>query len=397
MTILSEDVDWQDVLAYEAFGEVIVSTAPPPVREQDRPSDHKAGEWTEADSVRTAAWISERYEIDLGVQTIEQAVVSAARRRTIHPVRDYFRSLTWDGTQRLPTLFTRYFGTPPSDYASAIGIRFFISAVARIEDPGCKADNLIVLEGKQGIGKSTAVKLLAVTPDWFSETGIVLGDKDSYQNLRGKWLYELAELASIRSARDVERYKAFLSTTIDSYRPSFGRRRADFPRQTVFIGTTNDTEYLNDRSGNRRFWPIHCTNIDLEGLKRDCDQLWAEAVTRYECHEAWHVDSAELARLCDEQQSEREQVDPWLQLVEAWLLDPTVPDPSLDAKTRLDLSRGVTTTEVLLGAIEMRKSDIDRTSETRAGQILRQLGFDPRQVRESGERVRRYVVPVAAE
>lgn len=390
MTILSEDTAWRDVLAYNAFAEVIVSTAPPPVRDQDRPMTHVAGEWSEADSVRAAAWLSERYGIDVSVQTVEQAVMSVARRRTIHPVQDYLHSLKWDGIQRLPTMFAKYFGASQSEYTLAIGVRFMISAVARIEQPGCKADNLIVLEGKQGIGKSTAVKSLAVTPDWFSETGITLGDKDSYQNLRGKWLYELAELASIRSARDIERYKAFLSTTVDSYRPSFGRRRADFPRQTVFIGTTNDTEYLNDRSGNRRFWPIHCTSVDLEGIKRDRDQLWAEAVTRYECHEAWHVDSVELARRCEEQQAEREQPDPWLPLIEDWLRRYLVQDENPDGKVLLSVSRGVTTTEVLLGAIEMRKGDIDRTAETRAGQILRQLGLTPRQVREAGDRVRRY-------
>ncbi len=382
LTILGCHPNWDSVLAYDAFTESIVSTRPPPVREHDRPTEHHAGEWTEADSVRTSGWLAEQYRVDFGVQLIEQAVTSVARKCIVHPVREYLRSLEWDGTVRLLTWLARYLGAEQTPYTSAIGTRFLVSAIARVEKPGCKADYLLVLEGPQGIGKSTVVALLARRPEWYSDTGIVLGDKDSYQNLRGKWIYEFAELASVKSARDVERYKAFLSSPVDSYRPSFGRRRVDFPRQTVFIGTTNEAQYLADKSGNRRFWPVRCSRIDLPGLERDCDQLWAEAVVRYSQGEVWHVDHLDLAQQCAEEQDARTVPDDWETIVGRWLEAPTIPvEGSRNERDRVSLEVGVTTADVLLGGLGLRPADITDAATQRAGRILRSLGFERRQVR----------------
>ena len=395
MLVLTEHPEWKGIIAFDSFKQAVTTLRPPPTRENERPVNHSAGEWTDATSVRTAAWLSQEYSNSFGVQTVDSAVSGIAEQNSIHPVRSYLKALKWDAKIRLPKLFASYFGADDTSYAEAIGVRFMISAVARVMDPGCKVDNLVVLEGPQGIGKSTAARVLAKNAEWFSDTGVVLGDKDSYQCLRGVWLYELAELASVRAVRDVERYKAFFSSPIDTYRPSYGRRNVQIPRQTIFIGTTNELEYLHDKSGNRRFWPVKCTRVDLESLRSDVDMLWAEAVTRYESREAWHVDTVDLAEQCREQQAEREQVDPWVQFVADWLAPEWPVIRSGDDYERINKVQGVTTADVLRGAIGMAKDRIDRAAETRAGQALRHLGWESQRFRLDGERVRKYFGPAA--
>ena len=391
MLILTGHPRWVGVIAFDAFKQSVVTQTPAPTRETETPVNHAAGEWTDEDSVRTAAWISQTYGNNVEVKTVDNAVAGIAARTIVHPVRDYLQSLTWDAQKRLPSMFSVYFGSEQNDYTSAIGVRFMVSAVARVFEPGCKVDNVVTWEGGQGIGKSSAARILAVRSNWYSDTGVTLGDKDSYQCLRGTWIYELAELASIRSARDVERYKAFFSSPVDKYRPSYGKRTAGFPRQTVFIGTTNELEYLNDRSGNRRFWPIRCGRIDLVSLQRDVDLLWAEAVARYESREVWHVDSIELAERCKDEQAEREQVDPWVQFGTEWLSEqyPLIRN-GIDDYDRVDPGNGITTAEFLRGAIGMAKDRIDRAVETRAGQVLRHLGLERRRVRQRGKLSWRY-------
>jgi predicted P-loop ATPase len=397
MTILTDHPTWCNVIAYDAFADVIVSRTAPPTRKQDAPTNHRAGEWSDADSVRTAAWIAEAYQIDVGVQIVEQAVAAVARKSLVHPVRDYLKALKWDATQRLPTMLPHYFGAEQNGYTGAIGVKWMISAVARIMSPGCKSDHLLILESpEQGTGKSTALNILA--GEYFADTGIVLGDKDSYQNLRRVWIYEFGELSAIRSAKDVERVKGFVTSRSDHYRPSYGRRALDFPRQCVFAGSTNETTYLADRTGNRRFWPVKTGRIDLAGLALDRDQLWAEAVTRYSSNEPWHVDSLELVNQCREQQEEREHLDPWVQFVTEWLTDPTVPDENLGgtARSRVNVENGITTADVLVGAIAMKRDRIDRAAETRAGQVLTHLGWERRKVRDPADwkkRTWRYFEP----
>lgn len=386
MLIMTNHPAWRDLIAYNEFTQSVVSSKPPPVRDCDRPEGHTAGEWSDVNSIQTAAWISGVYRCNVTVQTVDSAVSGIAGRRVIHPVREWLRSLRWDGTQRLPTMFSRYFGAEQTPYTSAIGIRFMISAVARVMEPGCKVDNVVTLEGDQGIGKSRGARVLAKREEWFADTGITLGDKDSYQCLRGVWVYELAELSSVKSARDVERYKAFFSSPVDNYRPSYGRRNVKFPRQCVFIGTTNEQVYLNDRSGNRRFWPVRCGLVDLAALARDVDLLWAEALTRYESKEVWHVDSVDLAERCKQEQSEREEIDPWVQIVEPWLEG--------EYAQSLARDKGIGTVDVLRSAIGMASDRIDRAAETRVGQVLRYLKWEPTRPRIDGVRVRKYFPPV---
>jgi predicted P-loop ATPase len=263
--------------------------------------------WTETDDTRLLAWLQ-----DEGIKARSRGAVAdcvgvAAQYHCVHPVRGYLAGLTWDGKPRLRVWLADYLNASgPPEYLAAIGTRFLISAVARIMEPGCQADHVLVLEGAQGIGKTSAARVLAVRPEWFAGNLPDIHTKDAAMQLCGRWIIEIAELKAIRNSQ-VEATKNFITQTSDTFRPPYGRRTAQFPRQCVFIATTNESEYLRDRSGNRRYWPARCERIDVEALERDREQLYAEALHLYRAGAAWHLSGDEI-RLAVEEQQERVQV-----------------------------------------------------------------------------------------
>jgi predicted P-loop ATPase len=185
----------------------------------------------------------------------------------------------------------------------------FVAAVARIMRPGCKYDTVPILEGSQGKGKSSAIEAL-FTP-WFSDDLAELGSKDAAMQVRCAWAIEIAELASM-GRPEIERVKAFITRSVDRFRPSYGRRVETVPRQSVLIGTTNTDQYLKDETGGRRFWPIRCNGkIDVEAIKRDKDQLWAEAVALFEAGTQWWFTDRNVVSQAREVQAERYVGDPW--------------------------------------------------------------------------------------
>jgi putative DNA primase/helicase len=377
MHVMSTHPAWEQVLAYNAFIECAVKMLCPPVREQDGVS--ALGEWTDADSARTAAWFASVVGFEPSTQHVDQAVVSVAERCSFHPVRDYLRAQTWDGVGRLDHLLATHFGARDSAYTRAIGARWMISAVARVMSPGCQADCMLVLEGEQGAGKSTGFEAL-FSQEWFADTGLSIGDKDSYQALRGKWGYELGELDSIKG-REVTRVKNFLSARTDTYRPSYGKRTRDFRRQNVFCGTTNEDHYLVDK---RRFWPVLCSGtVNRSGIARDRDQLWAEAHVRYQQGEAWHVDTPELRKLCEAEQQARTVEDPWNAVIARWLNEQV-------SRGAIDPARGVEMEAVLSGAINLPTHKQNHIEATRAGKAMWAADWRPRQRRVNGQRVRFY-------
>jgi hypothetical protein len=389
--VLSEHPAWQGVLAYDAFAQCVVTLERPPMREQDAPTEYTPGEFTEQDVSRTRAWTAREAGFEPTANDVQQAVAVIAERNISHPVKDWLASLAWDGTERLDRMLAQYFGAADSPYTCAVSSRWMISAVARTMQPGCKADSMLVLESpEQGIGKSSALRELA-GPDWFADTGITIGEKDSYQALRRKWIYEFAELSAIRG-RDVERVKNFVSSQCDNYRPSYGQRNRDYPRQCVFAGSTNQNHYLHDPTGSRRFWPVRCTHVDLASIRQDRDQLWAEAVARFTAGEPWHLDTAELRILAASEAEGREERDDWIDIVTKWLQAPTVPVTGSEReRCVLDIGTdGVSTADVLLGALAFSPERINQASTTRAGHVLRHLQYEPRQFRLAGQRVRRY-------
>lgn len=230
-------------------------------------------------------------------------------RSTMHPVRAYLDPLQWDGIARVDGWLTAYLGATgdaqEARYITAAGRAWIISAVARVYAPGCKADAALILEGAQGIGKSTTASLLAGL--WFGDALPHLGTKDAASYLQGLWIVELAELANMARA-EVEIVKSFMSRTEDRFRPAYARLEVSVPRQCVFIGSTNADNYLRDTTGNRRFWPVRCGVIDTVKLAADRDQLWAEAVHLYQAGEKWWLER-EIAEIANGQQQERVDTD----------------------------------------------------------------------------------------
>jgi predicted P-loop ATPase len=181
-----------------------------------------------------------------------------------------------------------------------------------------KADCCLILEGPQGIRNSTALRTLA--GEFFTDELADLGSKDAAMQTRGVWIIELSELDSL-SHSEVARIKAFMSRTTDRFRPPYGMRLVESPRQCVFAGTVNHSTYLRDETGARRFWPITCGCIDVDALARDRDQLWAEAKARFDAGSVWWLDSTELVQMASDEQAERYEGDPWEKVIGRWADD----------------------------------------------------------------------------
>lgn len=257
-----------------------------------------------------------------GKDDVLEAVLTVARENPCHPVREYLSRQVWDGVPRIDTLLVKYAGAEDNAYVRAVGAKALIAAVRRVRQPGCKFDNVIVLEGTQGCGKSSFVKSLSPNIDWFSDSPIGNTEsKDAPLSLQGRWIIELGEM-SVLSKSGVEALKAFVSSSIDHVRRPYGRMHETLRRQCIFIGTTNQAIYLKDQTGNRRFWPVRVESISLDALIADRDQLWAEAASRETAGESLFL-PPELWRVAATEQEQRVAEDPWVDILRAYLDCPT--------------------------------------------------------------------------
>ncbi|MCK0172063.1 hypothetical protein MWU53_13430 [Aliiroseovarius sp. S1123] len=252
----------------------------------------------------------ETFGFDPGKGHLYDAIQVVCLEHTFHPIRDYLKNLEWDGVPRLDTWLSKYLGAEDSAYVRAVGKMMLVAAVRRVRQPGCKFDFMIVLEAKQGVGKSTAIAILAGEDNFSDQNLMALDDKAQMEALEGVWLYEVAELDGMSRA-EVSKVKAFISRTEDRGRPAYARFKESWPRQCILIGTTNEDFYLKDTTGNRRFLPVKTYSIDLDALRRDRDQLWAEAAEQ-EASGASISLAEELWQTAAEIQAERMQADPWL-------------------------------------------------------------------------------------
>lgn len=338
-----------------------------------REDERSGGETVDrlSDSLETDAnlWLQRTYNMpDAPSSKVAEAIRHIASANSFHPVREYLDGLEWDGVARLRRFLPDYCAVEDSPYAQEVGRRFLISAVARVMRPGCKVDTVLILCGKQGDGKSTAIERLFST-SWFSDTPIDIRNKDSYIAIAGVWGYEWAELDSTRK-QEVTAVKAFISAKIDKIRKPYARNDSRIPRQVVFIGTTNERTFLNDSTGSRRFWPVEVGAIDLDRIEADRDQLWAEALTEFRRGEQWHLD-ARLEGLRVEASEVFQQVDPW------------------EAPTREYLrgQSGVTAVEVVKAVTGREPGEQSRTDSLHMSSVLDSLGWRRQRRRVDGERV----------
>lgn len=268
--------------------------------------------WTDSDATHCRYYLSAIKHFDISPSVVHEAALIAAKTNSYHPVRQYLKNLKWDGGERLDKWLINYAGVQENRFSLTIGRKVLVAAVARIFDPGCKFDYMLVLEGKQGLRKGMLVDILGV--GWYGDLSLNTQDKDTVDAMRGKWIIEISEMECTRRA-DAQALKAFITRKIDRVRLPYARYTEDFPRQCIFIGTINPEAvgYLRDTTGNRRFWPVRCINeIKIKKLKQDIKQLWAEAYLTYNLGEELYITDKEINKIALKEADARREQDPWM-------------------------------------------------------------------------------------
>lgn len=324
--------------------------------------------WKDTDETNVAAY----FQRELGLHKLKEndlrrALFAFAETNIRNEPRDWMDSLTWDTVPRLEFFFPEYMGTDDNDYTQAASKNFWISMVARTYKPGCKCDNMVILEGGQGKFKSTALEVIA--GKWFAETNEAPTNKDFFLTMQGKLLLEVGELDAFSKA-DFKTIKKVLSCNTDNYRPPYGHHTKAFPRQSIFCGSTNDEEYLDDPTGGRRFWPLKIGNILLEKIKEDREQLFAEAVSRFKAGETWW----EMPESAANEQENRRQSDEWEEILQR----------------HLSVKASVSLTDLANDALNIKPIDLTRPIQLRIGRILKLLGWQKKVKRIDGTKHKRW-------
>ncbi len=291
-------------IAYNEFSNRAVVIGKLPWRSEDNKSD-----WNDVDDSGLREFIEKYYGISSTAKCAD-ALALSFEKHSFHPIKEYLNNLMWDGAKRIDTLFIDYLGAEDNSYVRTVTRKIIVAAVGRVFVPGIKFDNMPVLSGPQGIGKSTIIKKLG--RDWYSDSLTTVTGKEAYEQLQGVWMLEMGEMMATKKA-DIEATKHFLSKTEDIYRVAYGRRTSRFPRQCVFIGTTNDSEFLRDRTGNRRFWPVdvgvipHTKTVWSNMDKYEVDQIWAEALELWMNKEPLYLSKEEEKEAAKQQDSHSEE------------------------------------------------------------------------------------------
>lgn len=314
VTVLTHDPQLAGRLGLNEMEHNIVVLSSPPWSGAKCPR-----QWTDADDAALRYYLERTYGLT-GKDRIFDAVNVVAQDRAFHPVREYLDNCSWDGMPRVETLLVDYLGAEDTEYTRAVTRKTMAAAVARIYDPGCKFDYMLTIRGRQGIGKSTLIARLG--GKWFSDSFATLQGKEAYEQVLGVWLMEIGELAGMRKA-EAEIIKLYISKQVDRFRPAYGRRTQVFPRQCVFIGTTNETQFLRDATGNRRFWVVDTPN---EATRSMWDELtpdtvsciWGEAVELYKAGEPLYL-SGRLEAQAREIQEAYEEENPMAGVVLEYL------------------------------------------------------------------------------
>jgi len=364
--VLSNSASWYSVFAFDEFADrnKVIGTPPyAPANDQFCiPRDLR-----DEDYSQTQAWLNKNGFPTVGDKPVDRAVNLLCRKAVLSPVRHYLESLSFDPDNdqlSVASWMQDYLGVEPAteaerEYVQAVALKSLVQAVARALDPGCKADSVPILEGKQGTGKSTAIRVL-FSADWFGDALPPMGHKDASDYVKGKWAIELAEM-SFQSKADIEQQKAFISRQEERYRPAYRREEVTYARRCVFWGTTNRDDYLKDETGNRRFWPIKTGEVDIEGLNAARDRLWAEAVYHYRQGMEWWLDPA-MQVFAEVQNSQRFERDVWEQDVQRWVNDENIQETTLR--------------DALHGALMIMADKMTQADQRRMRTVLKFVGFE---------------------
>ncbi len=329
------------------------------------------------DAAANRLWLltDERFKFRPSRDLFLTVLSDAARQNAVHPVAEYLAGLLWDGVPRIGRWLATYGGADDTTYSRAVGELILVAAVRRVRQPGVKFDEMLVLESPQGTNKSTALKVLAVRDDWFTDDLPLNAEaKRVIEALSGKWIVEAGELKGMRQG-GANHLKGLLSRTHDKARMAYDRLEREVPRQCVIVGTTNDSRYLRDTTGNRRFWPVAVTGFDLDALRRDRDQLWAEAAVREGEGAAIRLDPALWGEAAAEQDARRVE-DPFYE--------------SLHAALGEEMAGKLRATDAwrIVGRVAGMRTQDDME---RLGDAMRRLGFDRKQRRFGGNPEHCYV------
>lgn len=302
LVILENDPLLKDKLAFDEFANrgLVLGALPWDKRTERR-------QWTDIDDAGLRHYIERTYSIT-GKDRIFDATALCAHKHSINDVKEYLTALEWDGVKRLDTLLIDYLGAKDTPYSRAVARKSLTAAVARVMTPGCKYDYMPIFTGPQGIGKSTFLALLGKR--WYSDSLTEFEGKEASELIQGVWINEIGELNGM-SKSETNAVKQFLSRREDIFRVPYGRRTSNYPRRCVFFGTTNDSEFLKDRTGNRRFWPVvvgvqPATKNVFNQLPDEVDQIWAEAFLSWQLGEPLYLSGVAETEAKEQQEIHRE-------------------------------------------------------------------------------------------
>ena len=320
----------------------------------------------------------------VGREMMRDAIQVAAQDNAFDSAILWIDTLEWDGVSRVESFMCDYFGTDDTEYTRAMSLYIWSALAGRVITPGCKVDMVPILVGKQGTGKSTGVSAMSPAPEFFTEISFHEKEEDLARRMRGHLIAEIGELRGLHT-KELESIKAFITRPYESWIPKYREYATRYARRTVFIGTTNQQQFLADETGNRRWLPVEIGQVDVASIERDCLQLWAEGAERYR---QYGVEFSEVERLSKSVHANHMMSDAWCEPVREWLDKPD--EFSNIAPKTLPYLLGH---EVLENALRIEQKSINRLSEMRIGKVLRELGYDRKRKRIDGGKQKWVFVP----
>lgn len=340
-----------------------------------QPAGVRGREWRpigDADYVRLRITLERRGFKPVGRELIRDTVMLAADEQQIDTAREWLTGLRWDGVSRVATFLADCFGAGGGEYTEAVSRYLWTALAGRVLDPGCKADMVPTLIGAQGIGKTEGVAALVPSADFHCEISFHEKDDDLARKMRGRLVAEIGELRGLHT-RELEGIKAFITRRHENWVPKYREFATSFPRRLVFVATTNEEQFLADQTGHRRWLPVQVSRADVERIRGDREQLWAEAAVMYLLGGIEYQDAERLAR---DVHADHEIVDPWADAVERWLREDDVLAGDVPGERAW-----LQVTDVLRGALGFKDQQIKRSDEMRAGAALRTLGYTRKKAR----------------